>query len=112
MRASDKSSDWTSRREQSSFPSAVENECIDIVEQPATDQTKEETAHCRNLCPRPSRKKENGVHLDRVALYQGTARDERPQGGNVGRMWIVITVTTEPQGRKARPITDVTSTAL
>jgi hypothetical protein len=26
--------------------------------------------------------------------------------------WRVITVRTEPQGRKVRPITDVTSTAL
>jgi hypothetical protein len=32
--------------------------------------------------------------------------------GNSGSSWRVITVRSEPRGKKARPITGVTSTAL
>jgi hypothetical protein len=49
------------------------------------------------------------VHLNRLSPYQGTVQDERPQGGS---SWRVITVRSEPLGRKARPITDVTSATL
>jgi hypothetical protein len=52
------------------------------------------------------------VHLDRLETYQGTASDERLQGGSSGCSWRVITVRTEPRGRKARPITDVTITVF
>jgi hypothetical protein len=52
------------------------------------------------------------VHLDWLAPYQGTVRDECPYGGSSGSSWRVINVTTEPRGRKATMITDTTSTAL
>jgi hypothetical protein len=51
------------------------------------------------------------VQLDRLAPYQGTARDEQPQGGSSGRSWRVITVGFESRGRKARSITYITSTS-
>jgi hypothetical protein len=38
--------------------------------------------------------------------------DEWPQGGSSRSRWVVITMRTEPQGRKARLFTDITSTAL
>jgi hypothetical protein len=31
------------------------------------------------------------VHLDRLAAYQGAARDEQPLGGSGGSSWIVVT---------------------
>jgi hypothetical protein len=37
---------------------------------------------------------------------------ERPSGGSSRNSWRVITMRTESQGRKARLIADVTSTAL
>jgi hypothetical protein len=52
------------------------------------------------------------VHLGRLAPHQSTARDERPEEGRIGSGWRVITARPDPRGRKARPITDVISTAL
>jgi uncharacterized membrane protein YgaE (UPF0421/DUF939 family) len=52
------------------------------------------------------------VHLDQLAPYQGTARDERHYGGSSESSWRVITVRTKQQGRKVRLITDVTSKTL
>jgi hypothetical protein len=49
---------------------------------------------------------------DRLTPYQGTVRDERPWRGSSGSNWRVVTGRTEPRGRKARPITDVTITVL
>jgi hypothetical protein len=49
------------------------------------------------------------IHLDRLAPSEGTARDERLYEGS---SWRVITLRTEPHGRKVKPITDNTSTAL
>jgi hypothetical protein len=46
--------------------------------------------------------------MDQLAPYQGTAWDKGSSESN----WTVITVRTEPWGRKARPITDATSTAF
>jgi hypothetical protein len=48
------------------------------------------------------------VHLDRLAPYRGTTQDKRPEGRS---SWTVITMRTEPQRRKVRPVTDVTSIA-
>jgi hypothetical protein len=61
---------------------------------------------------RNSRSRRMVVQLDRLAPYQGTARDERLQGGSSGSSWRVIAVRNEPRERKTRPIEDVTSTAL
>jgi hypothetical protein len=52
------------------------------------------------------------VHLDWLAPYQGTAWGKRPSGGSSRNSWRVITVRTEPQGRKARLIADVISLVL
>jgi hypothetical protein len=52
------------------------------------------------------------IQLELLASYQGTVRDDRPYGGSSGSSWRVNTMHNEPQGRKAKPITDVTSTAL
>jgi hypothetical protein len=52
------------------------------------------------------------VHLDWLLPYQGTTRDEWPQGGSSGSGWGVTTLRTEPRGRDTRPIIDVTNTAL
>jgi hypothetical protein len=52
------------------------------------------------------------VQLEWLTTYQGAARDERLYEGNSGSSWRVTTVETEPRGRKARPITDFTGTAL
>jgi hypothetical protein len=40
------------------------------------------------------------INLDRLAPYEGTARDERPKGVSSGSGWRVITVKTEPRRGK------------
>jgi hypothetical protein len=52
------------------------------------------------------------VHLDWLAPYQGTAWDEWPEGGSSGSSCRIISVRNDPRERKARLITDITSTAL
>jgi hypothetical protein len=52
------------------------------------------------------------INLDRWAPYQGATQDKQPEGGSSRSSWRVITVRTKTRGRKVRPITDVTSTAL
>jgi hypothetical protein len=52
------------------------------------------------------------IKLDKLASYEGTVRDERPLGGSSWCGGRVITVGTEPRKKKARPITDITITAL
>jgi hypothetical protein len=52
------------------------------------------------------------VHLDRLAPYQGTARDDWLYGGSSRSCWRLFTTRTEPLGRRTRPIRDITSTAL
>jgi hypothetical protein len=49
------------------------------------------------------------VHLDQLAPYQGATQNKWPLEGS---SWGVITVRTEPRGRKVRLITDVASIAL
>jgi hypothetical protein len=51
------------------------------------------------------------VHIDRLAPHQGSSRDEWPLERSSRSSWRVITTRSEPRGRKARSITDVTSTA-
>jgi hypothetical protein len=38
------------------------------------------------------------VHLNRLASYQGAARDERPKGGSSGNNWKVSIVQTKTWG--------------
>jgi hypothetical protein len=52
------------------------------------------------------------IHLDPLALYQGTNQDKWPYGGRSGSSWRVITVRNKPWGRKERLFTDVTNTAF
>jgi hypothetical protein len=52
------------------------------------------------------------LHLDQLTSYQGTAQGERPYGRRSGSCWRIITVRREPQGRKARAITDITRPAI
>jgi hypothetical protein len=52
------------------------------------------------------------VHLDQLTPYQGATRDKWPEGVSSKSSWRVITMRTERWGRKVRPITDATSTAL
>jgi hypothetical protein len=48
------------------------------------------------------------VHLDRLAPYQGAARDERPYGRSGGRVWRIVaakgdrtkTSQTEASGKR------------
>jgi hypothetical protein len=55
------------------FHRVAEREWLDIVEDSAPSETEEET-----LKAQPSEKMIMVVHLDRLAPYQGTARDEWP----------------------------------
>jgi hypothetical protein len=52
------------------------------------------------------------VHLDRLTPYQGAFWEEQPYGGSNGSTWRVITVRTEPRGRKKIPIMCITNRAL
>jgi hypothetical protein len=52
------------------------------------------------------------VNTNRLATYVGTARDERLYGGSSGSSCRIITVRTEQREEEARPITDVTNSAL
>jgi hypothetical protein len=52
------------------------------------------------------------INRDRLAPYEGTDRDERPEGMSSGSGWRVISAETKPRRRKARPITDITTTDL
>jgi hypothetical protein len=93
------------------------------MEEPATAQAKEETTSSLRATDvgasttlgtfaRTNRKKMMMVHLDRLAPYQGRARDKWPWGGSSGSSWRVITGRNGPRGRKVRPMTDITSIAL
>jgi hypothetical protein len=77
------------------------------VEGSVPSKTKEETSKAQ-----PLENKMIVVHLDRLTSYQGTNKNERPEGGRNRSSWRVIITRNEPRGRKARPITDVASTAL
>jgi hypothetical protein len=71
------------------FHKAVENECKDIMEEPATTQAKEKNAHSltarevsilttlRTFASSP-RKIRKVVHLDQLAPYQGPTQNEQP----------------------------------
>jgi hypothetical protein len=101
------------------------NKCQNIVEEPATAQTKEEIEH--NLramdvgalitlgtfahtdrkkdlyCLHPMvyhdvKRKMMAVNLNQLAPYEGTAEDEWPKGWSSGSTWRVITMRNEPWG--------------
>jgi hypothetical protein len=69
---------------------AAESERLDIMEGWVPSETKEETAHgvragdvgapatLGTFAPLYRKSRIMVVHLDRLALYEGTARDERP----------------------------------
>jgi hypothetical protein len=100
------------------FHQTAENQCQGIVERSASSEAKDKTAHrvgaedagalttlgTFSLTDRYRRM--IVIRLDRLAPYQGAARDEWSQGGSSWK------VRSEPRGRKVRTITDVTSTAL
>jgi hypothetical protein len=86
-------SDWTLWR-----VSHLQNERRDYLRAPTTLGTFACTKYKRKLM----------VHLDQLA----PSREERPKEGAAGAVGEVITVRAEPRGRKVRPVTDVTSTAL
>jgi hypothetical protein len=52
------------------------------------------------------------VHVDDLALCQGSTWYEQSEGGSIGSHWRVITVRNKPRGRKVKPVTDITSTNL
>jgi hypothetical protein len=99
------------------FRQAEENECQDIVDEPAIVKMKEETtstlrvrevgtpATLGTFAHTERKSKKMVVHLDRLVPYQGTAGDEWPSAGSSGSIWRVIIVRTDPCGKKERPIT-------
>jgi hypothetical protein len=71
------------------FSIGLQKMTVDIMEEPATAQAKEETAHnlkarevkaptTLGTFARSPQKRMMVVHLDQLASYQATTRDERP----------------------------------
>jgi hypothetical protein len=79
---------------------------------PGSKRAFNKTVRKTELLPALTERRMKVVNLDQLAPYEGNTRDKRPLGGTSGSSWIVISVRTKPRGRKVRPITDITSTAV